>query len=148
MSVLAQHLDDYLQLRRSLGHRLADAHRLLPRFVIYLDEHDIEFVTIETALSWSLERTVPAGSRVPAQRMMAVRGFARYLSGIDYRTEVPPAGTIRHPKRWRSPFIYTDSDVLALIEQAQTVIPLRWGASDPRVQVRKVTARAAPPKCG
>jgi integrase len=123
MSVLAQHLDAYLQLRRSLGHRLADAHRLLPRFVIYLDEHDIEFVTIETALSWSLERTVPAGSRVPAQRMMAVRGFARYLSGIDYRTEVPPAGTIRHPKRWRSPFIYTDSDVLALIEQAQTVIP-------------------------
>ena len=32
-----------------------------------------------------------------AHRMMVVRGFARYLSGIDPRTEVPPAGTIRHP---------------------------------------------------
>lgn len=127
MTVLAQHLDEYLQLRRTLGHKLADAHRLLPRFVTYLDDHDLEFVTIETALAWSLERLVPLGSRVPAQRMMAVRGFARYLSGIDPRTEVPPAGTIRHPKRWRQPFIYTDDDVLAMIEQASALIaqPLR-----------------------
>lgn len=123
MTVLEQHLDEYLQLRRSLGHKLADAHRLLPRFVTYLDEHDIEFVTIESALGWSLERVVPDGSRVPAQRMMVVRGFARYLSGIDLRTEIPPAGTIRHPNRWRRPFIYSDGDVLALIEQAKALIP-------------------------
>ena len=109
MTALAQHLDEYLQLRRTLGHKLADAHRLLPRFVTYLDEHDVEFVTIEAALAWSLEREVPVGSVVPADRMMVVRGFARYLSGIDPRTEVPPAGTIRHPQRWRRPFIYTDA---------------------------------------
>jgi integrase len=127
MTALADHLDGYLQLRRRLGHKLADAHRVLPWFVTYLDERDIEFVTIESALAWSLERMVPDGSRVPAQRMMAVRGFARYLSGIDPRTEVPPAGTIRNPQRWRQPFIYTDAEVLALIEHAHTVItdPLR-----------------------
>jgi integrase/recombinase XerD len=127
MTTLAEHLDDYLQLRRTLGHKLADAHRLLPRFVTYLDARDAEFVTIEAALGWALEREMPAGSVVPADRMMLVRGFARYLSGIDPRTEVPPAGTIRHPRRWRRPFIYTDSDVLAMIEQARAVIgqPLR-----------------------
>ncbi len=127
MSVLAEHLDEYLRLRTSLGHKLADAHRLLPRFVAYLDERDIEFVTIESALAWSLERTLPDGSVVAAHRMMAVRGFARYLSGVDPRTVVPPAGTIRRPRRWRRPFIYTDADVLALIEQARSSIeqPLR-----------------------
>lgn len=123
MTALAQHLDEYLQLRRTLGHKLADAHRLLPRFVTYLDEHDAEFVTIEAALAWSLEPIVPVGSVVPADRLMVVRGFARYLSGIDPRTEVPPAGTIRHPHRWRRPFIYTDTDVLSMIEQAGAVIP-------------------------
>lgn len=123
MTVLGQHLDEYLQLRRTLGHKLADAHRLLPRFVTYLDEHDIEFVTIEAALAWALEREMPIGSVVPADRMMIVRGFARYLSGIDPRTEVPPAETIRHPNRWRRPFIYSDADVLAMIEQARIVIP-------------------------
>lgn len=123
MTVLEQHLDEYLQLRRTLGHKLGHAHRYLPRFVSYLDEHDAEFVTIEAALAWSLEPAVPVGSVVPADRMMIVRGFARYLSGIDPRTEVPPAGAIRHPHRWRRPFIYSDADVLALIEQARTVIP-------------------------
>jgi integrase/recombinase XerD len=127
MTALEQHLGEYLQLRRSLGHKLAEAHRLLPRFVSYLDARDIEFVTVEAALAWSLEREVPVGSVVPAHRMMAVRGFARYLSGIDPRTEVPPAGAIRQPQRWRRPFIYSDADVLALIEHARVVIaqPLR-----------------------
>jgi len=127
MTVFEQHLDEYLQLRRTLGHKLADAHRLLPRFVAYLDERELEFVTVEAALAWSLEPAVAVavavGSVVPAHRIVAVRGFARYLSGVDPRTEVPPAGTIRRPKRWRRPFIYTDRDVLALIEQAQALIP-------------------------
>jgi integrase/recombinase XerD len=125
MTALKQHLDEYLSLRRTLGHKLAEAHRLLPRFVTYLDMRDIEFVTVEAALAWSLEREVPVGSVVPAHRMMVVRGFARYLSGIDARTEIPPAGTIRQPQRWRRPFIYSDADVLAMIEQARLVIPQR-----------------------
>ena len=123
MTALEQHLDQYLRLRRTLGHKLADAHRLLPRFVAYLDEQGAEYVTIEAALAWSLAPVVPVGSVVPADRMMLVRGFARYLSGIDPRTEVPPAGAIRHPKHWRRPFIYTDTDVLAMIEQARALIP-------------------------
>ena len=99
MTLLEEHLREYLQLRRALGHKLAEAHRLLPRFVTYLDVRDIAFVTVEAALAWSLEREVPVGSVVPAHRMMVVRGFARYLSGIDSRTEVPPAGAIRQPQR-------------------------------------------------
>jgi site-specific recombinase XerC len=52
-----------------------------------------------------------------------VRGFARYLSGIDPRTEIPRAGMVRIPRRWRPPFIYTDADVLALMERARVSIP-------------------------
>jgi integrase/recombinase XerD len=127
MTVLERHLDDYLELRRALGHKLADAHRVLPRFVTYLQERGVEFVTIEAAIAWSTERDAPAGSVVAAHRMTAVRGFARYLSGIDPRTEVPPAGTIRCPRRWRRPFIYSDADVLALLDAATVLIhqPLR-----------------------
>lgn len=127
MSALEQHLDEYLRLRRMLGHDLAEAHRLLPRFVEHLDANGMEFLTIEAALAWSLEPQVPAGSVVPGHRMMVVRGFARYLSGIDPRTEVPPAGLVRIPRRWRPPFIYSDDDVLALMDQARRSIaqPLR-----------------------
>jgi site-specific recombinase XerD len=123
MSALSQHLAEYLALRRSLGHRLADAARLLPRFVAYLEARGAEFVTLEAALAWSLEPEAPAGSTVWGKRMMAVRGFARYLSGIDPRTEVPPAGTIPVRRRWRPPFIYSEADIVALIEEAGRSIP-------------------------
>jgi integrase/recombinase XerD len=123
MSVLHRHLDEYLRLRRMLGHGLADAHRLLPRFVDHLGADAAEFVTVKAALAWSLEPQVPAGSTVPGRRMTAARGFARYLSGIDPRTEVPPAGLVPIPRRWRPPFIYSDADVLALIDHARRAIP-------------------------
>ena len=54
----------------------------------------------------------------------AVRGFARYMAGIDPETEVPPAGLVRRPRsRGARPFIYTDGGLLALIEQARAAIP-------------------------
>jgi len=79
MSALSRALSDYLRLRRSFGHELADAHRLLPRFVDHMEAIGVEFVTIDAAVAWSLEANAPPGSTVPARRMMAVRGFARYL---------------------------------------------------------------------
>jgi integrase/recombinase XerD len=127
MSALSQHLDEYLQLRRLLGHKLAEAGRLLPRFVTYLEVNDADYVTLQAALDWSLEPEAPAGSTVWGHRMMVVRGFARYLSGIDPRTEVPPAGTIPTRRRWRPPFIYSETDIVALMDQAAQSIshPLR-----------------------
>ncbi|MGO9823194.1 MAG: tyrosine-type recombinase/integrase [Solirubrobacteraceae bacterium] len=123
MSALEQHVNDYLRLRRTLGHDLAEAGRLLRRFVAHLDAAGIEHVTTAVALQWSLEPRVAAASRVPATRYTAVRGFARYMSGIDPRTEIPPAGLLPRHRSWRPPFIYTDEDVLALLEQARRSIP-------------------------
>jgi hypothetical protein len=40
MSGLEQALSDYLQLRHSLGHEVAEAGWLLPDFVRYIDAHD------------------------------------------------------------------------------------------------------------
>jgi integrase/recombinase XerD len=80
-------------------------------------------VTVEAAVAWSLAPDAPAGTTVSGRRMIAVRGFARYLSGIDPRTEVPPAGLIPIRQRWRPPFIYSDADIATLISQARRAIP-------------------------
>jgi integrase len=59
--------------------------------------------------------------------MTAARGFARYLSGIDASTQVPPLGLMPRRAPWRRPFIYTSADIGALLEAAgQTIVsPLR-----------------------
>jgi integrase len=123
MSALEQHADDYLRLRRRLGYDLEEAGRLLHRFVADLDAAGLEHVTTQVAVQWALAPKVAAPSSVPATRYRAVRGFARYMAGIDPRTEIPPAGLIRRPRSRRPPFIYTDEDVLALLEQARRSIP-------------------------
>jgi len=123
MTALQDHLSEYLRLRRLLGHELADAARLLPRFVDYLEANNMEFVTVQAAVAWSLEPKAPAGTTVWGRRMMVARGFARYLAGIDRRTEIPPAGLIPIRRRWRPPFIYSDADIVALIDQARRAIP-------------------------
>lgn len=127
MTTFAEHVEDYLRLRRSFGYKLDEAGRLLPRFAAHLQTAGAEFVTIELALAWALEPDVPAGSGVRAMRLLVVRGFARYLAGVDPRTEIPPAGLIAFRQRRRPPFIYTDADILALMAQSHRVIrePLR-----------------------
>jgi len=127
VSALEQALADYLQLRRSLGHELAEAGWLLPGFVAYLDARGSGTVTIETALAWAQQGDTGRGTSVGPRRMTAVRGFARYLAGIDPDTEVPPLGLMPHQQRWRRPFIYSPAEVDMVLDQARRSIvsPLR-----------------------
>jgi integrase len=123
MSTLQHHVDDYLRLRRTLGYDLEETGRLLRRFAAELDATGVTHITTQVAARWALAPKVSAPSSVPATRYRSVRGFARYMAGIDPLTEVPPAGLIRRPRSRRSPFIYTDEELLTLLEQAQASIP-------------------------
>jgi integrase/recombinase XerD len=132
VSALKQALADYLRLRRSLGHEMAEASWLLPGFVAYLDARGARTVTIEAALGWVQQAQTDRGTSVGPRRMTAVRGFARYLAGIDTDTEVPPLGLWPHRQRWRRPFIYSPTDVNAVMAQARQSIvsPLRAATYD------------------
>jgi integrase len=123
MTSLGQDLDRYLRLRRSLGHELADAARLLPRFIDYLERSGAEFITVDAALAWSEEREAAPGTTVWPRRMTAVRGFARHMAGVDPRTEVPPLGLLPFRHHWRPPFIYSAADVVALMTEAERLSP-------------------------
>jgi integrase len=114
---------DYLRLCRSLGHDLAEAHWLLPRFVAHLDAVGAPTVTIDAALAWAQQPGDDPNSSMPARRMTIARGFARHMAGIDSRTEIPPPGLIPGHRRWRPPFIYEPADVSALMAAARA---MRW----------------------
>ena len=78
MTTLSQTADDYLRLRRSLGHKLADAGRLLPHLVAYLESNDLETITIEAAMAWAQQPDADPTSTVWVSRMAVARGFARH----------------------------------------------------------------------
>lgn len=121
MSGLAEHLQHYLQLRRALGYKLERAGRLLPRFVAFVHQAGAAFITMDLAVAWATQarRATPSWT---AERLRLVRGFARYMHAQDPRTEIPPGTRFaaKHPRR--TPYLYTDADVRALMAAAQTTL--------------------------
>ena len=129
MSPLEAALADYLRLRRALGHKLGDAGRQLARFVASLEGTGTETVTLQAALAFVFDPGLDPASSTPMRRLTALRGFARYLAGIDPRTEIPPAGLVsyyRGPRR--NPYLFSDEDVVAVTHAARASTPFPFRA--------------------
>lgn len=117
MSALAEIAAEYLRLRRLLGHNLDEHHRLLPRFVAYLDSIEATTITVQAAVAWSTDGVDPTTTN-GARRMMVARGFARHMAGLDEHTEIPPVGLIPMRQRWRPPFLFNATDIGVLMNAA------------------------------
>lgn len=112
-----QALADYLALRRATGFRLDRAQRLLTQFIGWLDEQDIDTITIACAMDWA---TLPADAAAWwwQLRLSAVRGFATYLHARDPRVQIPPPGLIRGGHRRATPYLYSHADIVGLLAAA------------------------------
>lgn len=128
MSALKAALGDYLGLRRALGHKLDEHERQLTRFVARLDDGGATFVAMADTLAFVLDPELDPASSNPAKRLMAVRGFTRYLSAIDPRNEVPPAGLVSYRPSHRVPYLFSDEDVAEVVRAARDSTPFDFRA--------------------
>jgi len=118
MKELRTALEEYLNVRRMFGFKLRIPGSLLRNFVTYAEKEAASFITRELALRWA---TQPKNCQ-PAQwanRLSMVRTFARYVSAMDIRTEIPPYGLLPHRFYRKSPYLYTDEEIARLIRAAR-----------------------------
>lgn len=118
MKTLAEHLQDYLALRRSLGFKLRQADCLLRQFIRFAGDRRGSHLTTQLAVRWATQPTEALPVTL-AGRYQIVRHFALYLSTLDARTEVPPAGLLVHRKDRKPPYFYTDQQVVRLVRTAR-----------------------------
>jgi integrase len=117
---LEQDLVDYLALRRSMGFKLRRAEKLLAQFVAYCHSVNAEIVTIDIALTWATLPTTASPSWV-CHRLGVVRAFSRYLAVIDPRHQVIPTDVVPHRPVRATPFLYSETQVLAMMTAARSI---------------------------
>jgi integrase/recombinase XerD len=122
MSALAEHVQNYLQVRRALGFKLVGEGQLLREFVAFAHAAGQRTVTTRIALEWA--RLPRSGSpNYLSRRLRAVRGFARYLHALDPACEVPPLELLPASKYRPAPYLFSDREVLALMAAARRLRP-------------------------
>ena len=120
MKTLKEAIRDYLALRRGLGFKLKKHSRLLEEFASFLEQADAPRITSSLALQWATQpqHIQPAEW---AARLSVVRGFARYWSATDPRTEIPPEGLLPYRPNRAKPYLYTDEQIHQLLDAAQNM---------------------------
>jgi integrase len=114
---------EYLAYRRGLGFELASTEPLLLQFAEYAGRIGHRGpLTTELIVRWV--KLPKAGSPgYLARRLDAVRGFARHRAIADPRTEVPPPKLLGATYRRRTPHIYTEAELSALVGAARSLSP-------------------------
>lgn len=120
--MLTPAVDSYLAARRAVGFQLTDAEAILRDFAAFASTKGDTHVRTRTTLEWIRSRN---GS--PLRNGVCLRTivrFARYLYAEDQRHEVPPEHAFGHhrPQR-RPPFLFTPTDVAALVRAARALGP-------------------------
>jgi integrase len=116
MSGLREVVGHYLSLRRALGYKLEREGMLLPDFVAFVEDQGSQHITTELALRWACQ-PLGASSYWWARRLGMVRRFAVHVRALDPRTEVPATDLIGYRKPRRTPYLYTDADVQAVMRE-------------------------------
>jgi integrase len=117
MNTLPQAVQDYLRMRRDLGFKLREAGTSLLDFAAFMRRRRSSFITSKLALAWAQQpRNVQLSHW--ARRLSFVRGFARYRSATDPRTQIPPQGLLPFQPQRARPYLYSDDEIGRLLRAA------------------------------
>lgn len=117
MNTLRQAVREYLAMRRALGFKLRRVGSGLLDFVTFMERQRASHITHELALAWA-QRPLEVQPSRWAQRLCYVRGFARYRSATDPRTQIPPQRWLPFRPQRARPYLYSDEEIKRLLAAA------------------------------
>lgn len=119
----ASRVKGYLIYRRRHGFNLSCDETQLTSFARFADQlGTAEYLSVALAIEWA-QRSNRRSSLTWGRRIDVLRGFARYCQLLDPRTEVPPQGLFGPTHRRLVPHIYTEPELIELLESAKGLAP-------------------------
>lgn len=113
-------IEEYLAVRRAMGRHTRENRRELIGFAVFLARNGAERITTDLAGQWVSRggnlKDVCTDTR--RNRLAMIRGFAKYWSAFDPKTEIPPADLITGSSPRGKPHIFTEEEILRLMKAA------------------------------
>jgi len=122
MNTLRQDIHEYLDMRRDLGFKLREAGHALLDFATFMEHLQASYITQKLALIWA-QLPINVQPAHWAQRLGHVRGFARYRSSTDPRTQIPSPGLLPFQAKRARPYLYSDEEIQRLLHAALNMPP-------------------------
>ncbi|MCL1861150.1 MAG: tyrosine-type recombinase/integrase [Proteobacteria bacterium] len=114
----------YLDERRSLGFELIEQGKNLLRFARYADERNhCGPLTQELVLGWACEHVRRTSEVTAAGRLMKIRPFTSYYRQFQPDSYIPEPGVLGRERRRPVPHIYTDQEIVELLEATKRLEP-------------------------
>lgn len=121
---MAEAVTQYLEDRRQLGYEMTAPATELMRFARYADaRHHLGPLTQELIFGWAREHVLRTSAVTAARRLEIVRPFAAYYRQFEPATEIPPPGTLGRGHRRLVPHIYTDQELVQLLQATERLTP-------------------------
>ncbi len=124
MKDLRKDLRQYIDLRQALGYKLRKHEPRLTEFIAFLAAKGTDRITTRLAVAWATESS-KGHKHSCFERLGFIRSFAKHVSSMDARTEIPPAGTMRRPEIALRPYIYTQEEIGRLMAAARNLFSPR-----------------------
>lgn len=127
-------VEEYVSYRRGFGYALTSEAQILMNFAKFAEKDGHEG-PLTTALASQWARSAKIESAITwSDRIQRLRGFAKYCKRYDATTELPPRQLFGTAARRLVPHIFTDEEILALLDAA--------AALRPKDNMRPITCRA------
>jgi integrase/recombinase XerD len=113
-------VETYLAVRRAADFKLDAVERYLRSCAQFATAQGDTHVVTHTAIAWAEQ-----GASEPQRhnRLSVVIRFARFSPAEDPRHEVPPTRIFCGQRRQRTPYLFRDEDIQALLAQAARLGP-------------------------
>jgi integrase/recombinase XerD len=115
MTRLIKAVQKYLTMRYQLGYKLKRATSVLKGFSAYAKQKKVSHITTKIALEYATQN-LNAAPPSWASRLGIIRRFALHMRLLDPLTEVPPPDLLPYSYRRRSPYIYSENDILKILK--------------------------------
>ena len=116
-------VEGYLNYKRKLGFDISvDATRLF-QFAKFAEKwHSEPYLTIDLCIRWA-QASKKQDAVTWTRRIDVLRGLAKYLKRFDARNEIPPTGLFGSGRRRLIPHIFTEVELVVLLQSAGRLSP-------------------------